>query len=347
MPEECFYISLYLWPLVWFCGGVQTKTPCSATPASARPAHSAHCEDLCEALRSLFLQIFDVFWALFLVRIAPLPWITQSLLSWSLDLSSATFLQHGNSHWWSLQLRQTSAITFLSSSYLPVCNMSSRKPVLLGLSGTSGKKMSPGHSLFLLPSMFVPAWTHIRAFEVPCDSEGLQLWGSFWLFEWSFICSLFLITLPTADTHQSLLVSPPVLSHSSELPSWMVHSKPPCSHVPFLLLLQPLCLDPCLLCLRGSSQVWGRGNFVFIFKSLTVIHSPWECWTHHLLFPCHGALEYWDGKTNWGKGMKDVFLKKFIGKQASVHSFLALILPSVIYTFPCGAPCRGTGEGEV
>lgn len=48
-----------------------------------------------------------------------------------------------------------------------------------------------------------------------------------------------------------------------------------------------------------------------------------------------------------GKGMKDVFLKKLVGKQASVHSFLALILPSVIYTFPCGAPCRGTGQDEI
>lgn len=44
--------------------------------------------------------------------------------------------------------------------------------------------------------------------------------------------------------------------------------------------------------------------------------------------------------------MKDVFLKKLTGKQASVHSFLALILPSITYTFPCGARCRGTGEDE-
>lgn len=42
--------------------------------------------------------------------------------------------------------------------------------------------------------------------------------------------------------------------------------------------------------------------------------------------------------------MKDVFLKKLTGKQASVFSFLALILPSVIYTIPCGACSRGTGE---
>lgn len=58
----------------------------------------------------------------------------------------------------------------------------------------------------------------------------------------------------------SLLVPPPILAHSSELPPCMIHSKPPCSHVPFLLLLQPLCLDPCLLCLRGSSQIWGRAT---------------------------------------------------------------------------------------
>lgn len=61
---------------------------------------------------------------------------------------------------------------------------------------------------------------------------------------------------------------------------------------------------------------------------------------------CHGALEYWDGKTNWGKGMKDVFLKKLTGKQASVSSFPALILPLMTYVFPCGSCCRGTGEDE-
>lgn len=37
---------------------------------------------------------------------------------------------------------------------------------------------------------------------------------------------------------------------------------------------------------------------------------------------CHGALEYWDGKTNWGKGMKDVFLKKLTGKAS-----ICLLLP--------------------
>lgn len=35
-----------------------------------------------------------------------------------------------------------------------------------------------------------------------------------------------------------------------------------------------------------------------------------------------------------------------MGKQASVHSFLAPILPSIAYTFPCGACCRGVGEDD-
>lgn len=203
----------------------------------------------------------------------------------------------------------------------------------------------------LLPSMFVPAWAHIRTLEVPCDNQSLQLWGAFWLFEWGFIHSLSLITLCTADIHhESLLVSCPILAHSSEQPPCMIHSKAPYSHVPSLLPLQPLCLDPCLLAQFFPGL--RRGNFVFIFKSLTGIHSACEGWTHHSLFPCvvllfcHGALEYWDGKTNWGKGMNDVFLKKLIGKQASVHSFLAPILLSVTYTFPCGACCRGVGEDE-
>lgn len=182
---------------------------------------------------------------------------------------------------------------------------------------------------FSLLSMFDPAWAHIRTFEVPCDNQGLQSWSGFWLFEWSFIHSLFVITLCTADTHhESLLVSSPILAHSSELLGWFI-ARLHCSHIPFLLLLQPLYLDPCLLAWFFPGL--GRGNFVFIFKSLTLIHSAWEFWAHHLLIPCvvllfcHGALKYWDGKINWGEGMKDVFLKKLTGKQASVHFLLALI----------------------
>ena len=61
---------------------------------------------------------------------------------------------------------------------------------------------------------------------------------------------------------------------------------------------------------------------------------------------CHGALEYLGGKTNWGKVMKYVFLKKLTGRQVSVYSFPALVFLLMLYVFSSGACCGGTGGSE-
>lgn len=82
---------------------------------------------------------------------------SADLLRLSPDFSSASCLSHFSSafklcHWWSLQLRLPSATMFPNSSFLPVSNMSSWRPVLVGLSGTSGKKSHRGtHSWLLAP----------------------------------------------------------------------------------------------------------------------------------------------------------------------------------------------------
>lgn len=208
MLEECFYISFSLWPFIWFCGRVQTETPCSAAPA------------FCQACSFCTLgKILVKHWGVYPYRslmssvhffmTGQLPWITWSLLSWNPDFSSATFLSHFpsacSSHWWSLQLRQTSAIAFPSSTCLPVCNMSSRNPVLLGLSGISGKKMSPGYSLWLLTPLHI------------CSSLSTHqdIWSARWqsrpaVVRWLLVVWMKLHALPLSD-HTAHSRHPPCL----------------------------------------------------------------------------------------------------------------------------------------
>lgn len=235
----------------------------------------------------------------------------------------------GLCHWDRHQLSHSQAVLICLCVSCPAENLS-----YLGCLALLVRRCHQGTlSDCLLSSMFVPAWAHITTFEVPCDNQGLQSWGGFWLFEWSFIHSLFLIPLPTADTHRDcLLVSSPVLAHGSELPPCMVHSKALCSHVPFLLPVQPLCpVFACAVPPRvGDWAAWCLSSNPYLWFTPPVNAELSTCCFLCVVLLCCFVRVLWNTGMPRQTGGKEWKTSSLKSSQANKH----LSSPSLLSPYP-------------